>query len=261
MAYSEIERRIWLKINLPASTAPSATGRIQITSVALLTLQPRQRTSGTPRILANTLTTTSTVVPPRKRGVSSILVHMYIPCFHSVAVKTKFSYIRPVQQATAGESNVGKISVCVQFLKYLQSTGLSKPLVECFHKRLQGEDDPETTVVCAKRQKLGGSPSSHEQCPSACSGTEGETSAVGTSTNDPGSEPQQETSRSDATELEKDRGCTDVRDKVKRKFLVDMPEDFYQFWEFCKSIDPSHPECELNNSYSFFTVYTVVLLA
>ena len=194
--------------------------------------------------------TTSTAVPPRKRGVGSILVRTYA--------------VRPVQQATAGESNVGKISVCVQFLKDLQSTGLSKPVVECFHKRLQGEDDPETTVVCAKRQKLGGSPkstSSHEQSPSACSGTEGEASAVGTSTNDPGSEPQQETSSSDATELEKDRGCTDVRDKVKRKFLVDMPEDFYQFWEFCKSIDPSHPECELNNPYSFFTMYTVVLLA
>lgn len=48
----------------------------------------------------------------------------------------------------------------------------------------------------------------------------------------------------DATELEKDRACMDVREKVRRKFLVDMPEDFYQFWEFCKSLDPSHPECE-----------------
>ena len=48
----------------------------------------------------------------------------------------------------------------------------------------------------------------------------------------------------DATELERDRCCEDVREKVKRKFLVDMPEDFYQFWKFCKSLDPNHPECE-----------------
>ena len=45
-----------------------------------------------------------------------------------------------------------------------------------------------------------------------------------------------------ATELEKDQLCKDVREKVKRKILVDMPEDFYQFWDFCKSLDPAHPE-------------------
>ena len=44
------------------------------------------------------------------------------------------------------------------------------------------------------------------------------------------------------TELEKDQLCKDTREKVKRKFLVDMPEDFYQFWDFCKSLDPAHPE-------------------
>ena len=31
---------------------------------------------------------------------------------------------------------------------------------------------------------------------------------------------------------------------MKRKFLVDFPEDFYQFWEFCSSLDPTHPESE-----------------
>ena len=51
----------------------------------------------------------------------------------------------------------------------------------------------------------------------------------------------------DATELEKDGASTDMREKVKRKFLVDMPEDLYQFWEFCKSIDSTHPECELKS--------------
>ena len=48
----------------------------------------------------------------------------------------------------------------------------------------------------------------------------------------------------DDDELERDRDCGDVREKVRRKFLVDMPEDFYQFWDFCCSINPAHPECE-----------------
>ena len=48
--------------------------------------------------------------------------------------------------------------------------------------------------------------------------------------------------RTDVEELARDKACGDVREKVKRKFLVDMPEDFYQFWEFCKSLDPVHPD-------------------
>ena len=34
----------------------------------------------------------------------------------------------------------------------------------------------------------------------------------------------------------------DVKENVKRKFLVQMPEDFYQFWDFCKSLNPSNPQ-------------------
>lgn len=51
-------------------------------------------------------------------------------------------------------------------------------------------------------------------------------------------------SEDDVEELARDKACGDVREKVKRKFLVDMPEDFYQFWEFCKSLDPVHPDGE-----------------
>ena len=54
--------------------------------------------------------------------------------------------------------------------------------------------------------------------------------------------PQVPGSVIDAEELEIDRVCENVRDKMKRKFLVDMPEDFYQFWEFCKTLSSSHPE-------------------
>ncbi|KAJ8964156.1 hypothetical protein NQ314_005088 [Rhamnusium bicolor] len=28
---------------------------------------------------------------------------------------------------------------------------------------------------------------------------------------------------------------------IKQKFLVDMPEDFYQFWNFCKKLKPNNP--------------------
>ena len=38
------------------------------------------------------------------------------------------------------------------------------------------------------------------------------------------------------------RESEEVRENVKRKFLVQMPEDFYQFWEFCKSLNPSDPQ-------------------
>ncbi|XP_060531382.1 histone PARylation factor 1 isoform X2 [Cylas formicarius] len=33
-----------------------------------------------------------------------------------------------------------------------------------------------------------------------------------------------------------------VRDFIKQKFLVEMPDDFYQFWDFCKGINELHPE-------------------
>lgn len=33
----------------------------------------------------------------------------------------------------------------------------------------------------------------------------------------------------------------DDRENIKQKFLVEMPEDFYQFWEFCKSEKPDNP--------------------
>lgn len=32
------------------------------------------------------------------------------------------------------------------------------------------------------------------------------------------------------------------KESIKQKFLVDMPEDFYSFWSFCKSVSPDKPE-------------------
>lgn len=31
------------------------------------------------------------------------------------------------------------------------------------------------------------------------------------------------------------RESDDMKENVQRKFLVQMPDDFYQFWEFCRS--------------------------
>lgn len=33
----------------------------------------------------------------------------------------------------------------------------------------------------------------------------------------------------------------DMRDNIRKKFLIDMSEDFYQFWDFCCSLSPEDP--------------------
>lgn len=33
----------------------------------------------------------------------------------------------------------------------------------------------------------------------------------------------------------------DAKQFIKNKFLVDMPEDFYQFWKFCTKLNPKNP--------------------
>ena len=33
----------------------------------------------------------------------------------------------------------------------------------------------------------------------------------------------------------------DVVENIKRKFLVEMPEDFYEFWEFCCHLNSKKP--------------------
>ena len=33
----------------------------------------------------------------------------------------------------------------------------------------------------------------------------------------------------------------DVKDKLKEAFKVDLPQDFFDFWEFCKKINSENP--------------------
>ncbi|CAH1778007.1 unnamed protein product, partial [Owenia fusiformis] len=35
---------------------------------------------------------------------------------------------------------------------------------------------------------------------------------------------------------------TNIKESLKQKFLVDFPDDFFSFWEFCKALNPKHPE-------------------
>lgn len=47
------------------------------------------------------------------------------------------------------------------------------------------------------------------------------------------------------TEEEMPEDPTNLSDSLKQKFLVEMPNDFFKFWEFCKELKPSDPlgEC------------------
>jgi len=33
----------------------------------------------------------------------------------------------------------------------------------------------------------------------------------------------------------------DEREDIKRKFLVEMPQDFYDLWDFAKTVNPKAP--------------------
>ena len=52
-----------------------------------------------------------------------------------------------------------------------------------------------------------------------------------------------------------DRTSTDVcdspREAIKKKFLVEMPEDFYEFWEFAKSLNSAAPSGLLRGIFGF----------
>ncbi|XP_045205412.2 histone PARylation factor 1-like [Mercenaria mercenaria] len=56
----------------------------------------------------------------------------------------------------------------------------------------------------------------------------------------PGESPRVE-SDDDEDDIEPPESPVDVRENIKQKFLVEMPEDFYQFWDFCKSEKPDSP--------------------
>lgn len=40
----------------------------------------------------------------------------------------------------------------------------------------------------------------------------------------------------------------DGAENIKRKFLVEMPEDFFEFWEFCCHLDKKKPRGKLSKT-------------
>ncbi|OWF54879.1 histone PARylation factor 1-like [Mizuhopecten yessoensis] len=53
----------------------------------------------------------------------------------------------------------------------------------------------------------------------------------------------------------------DLKENIKRKFLVEMPDDFYDFWEFCKSKNSKHPEDAMSKDLGFQLVGPYDILA
>ena len=53
--------------------------------------------------------------------------------------------------------------------------------------------------------------------------------------------PDAATSTTSTTVGHADKCCPDVKEDLKNKFKVQMPQDFFDFWEFCKDINQKCP--------------------
>ena len=52
----------------------------------------------------------------------------------------------------------------------------------------------------------------------------------------------------------------DVKESIKQKFLVDMPDDFYDFWEFAKSVNAKKPAGKITDFEQFTARVTYAIL-
>ena len=73
---------------------------------------------------------------------------------------------------------------------------------------------------------------------------------------------KRDTSKEDAELAESDdddeepESPSDVKENIKCKFLVEMPEDFYHFWDFAKSINPADPKSKNFCLCTFMMLYS-----
>ena len=58
---------------------------------------------------------------------------------------------------------------------------------------------------------------------------------------EPMSDAEEDSSDEDADDLEVPESPVDVRENIKSKFLVEMPEDFYDFWKLCQKLNAEDP--------------------
>ncbi|XP_033742899.1 histone PARylation factor 1-like isoform X2 [Pecten maximus] len=75
------------------------------------------------------------------------------------------------------------------------------------------------------------------------------------------SSPKEDAEESPDEDLDIPLSPEDVKENIKRKFLVEMPEDFYDFWEFCKSKNSKHPEDAMSKDLGFQLVGPYDILA
>lgn len=71
-----------------------------------------------------------------------------------------------------------------------------------------------------------------------------------------------ETPEKDSKKRQMLKSPMDVKENIKESFLVNMPEDFYQFWEFCKSLSAANTQGSqqiIFNSANFKELYVEVL--
>ena len=57
-------------------------------------------------------------------------------------------------------------------------------------------------------------------------------------------EPESKETATDGKPIEEELPPSppNIKENILQKFLVEMPEDFYSFWEFCCSINKEKPE-------------------
>ena len=53
---------------------------------------------------------------------------------------------------------------------------------------------------------------------------------------------QKETNQIDSKITEPKLSSVEFNNLIQKIFLVKMPNDFFQFWEFCKKISPNNPQ-------------------
>lgn len=55
------------------------------------------------------------------------------------------------------------------------------------------------------------------------------------------SEGQEDFSSDESETIQSVDSPADVHENIKSKFLVEMPEDFFDFWRFCKELNEEDP--------------------
>ena len=64
--------------------------------------------------------------------------------------------------------------------------------------------------------------------------------------------PESNTANADDEGQDRPASPEDVKQNIKQKFLLEMPEDFYTFWDFAKTIQPGNPNGKLGRFLLYY---------